>query len=118
MLISDEMLKDKREQLADLEHRRWSDWMNYVFSLSSKNEDGSVTIPFDKVERWKRQCTTSYNDLSEKEKDRDRIEVDKTIAMILKLDDRPLKTAAVNREERRSVPERPKPNSSSGTKSK
>jgi len=62
------------EQLANLEHDSWSHWMKYLFSISKENEDGSVTIPKDKVSRWKKQMKTKYEDLSEKEKESDRKE--------------------------------------------
>ena len=65
------------ERLADIEHERWSHWMKYLFSKSIKNENGSVTIPKEFVERWERQLNTSYNNLSESEKESDRCEVRK-----------------------------------------
>jgi hypothetical protein len=34
-----------REELANYAHEAWSDWMNYLFGMSRKNDDGSVTIP-------------------------------------------------------------------------
>ena len=60
------------EHLSSAEHDKWASWMNYLFEVSVENEDGSVTIPKDKVERWKRQCATHYLDLSEREKQSDR----------------------------------------------
>lgn len=60
------------EDLACLEHEQWSNWMEYLFSKSIENEDGSVTIPKELVERWNRQINTHYSELSEKEKNSDR----------------------------------------------
>jgi hypothetical protein len=74
-----------RENLAALEHERWSGWMQYLFEKSTENEDGSVTIPKWAVERWKRQVKTPYAELSEDEKDSDRKEVDKTLRLIMEL---------------------------------
>lgn len=70
---------DLREALADLAHDQWAGWMDYLFECSKDNADGSVTIPSGLVKRWKRQCNTIYEDLSEEEKDSDRKESDKMI---------------------------------------
>ena len=67
---------DVREKLSDYAHKSWSGWMEYLFSKSEEKEDGSVTIPKDLVDRWKKQIETDYKDLSEKEKDSDRDEAD------------------------------------------
>lgn len=72
----------KREVLADVQHAIWAHWMRYVFSICPQNDDGSVTIPADKVTRWKRQVDTLYVDLTEKEKDSDRSQADKVIHAI------------------------------------
>jgi len=65
------------EKLAAIEHERWSDWMRYQFTLCKENKDGSLTIPLKLVERWKAQIDTNYTDLSEREKDSDREQVDR-----------------------------------------
>ena len=75
---------NKVEVLADYAHKAWSGWMIYLFKKASENKDGSVTIPSDLVERWKRQSITEYKDLPEKEKDSDRVEA-KEILSVLKL---------------------------------
>lgn len=62
------------EPLADYAHSAWSNWMTYLFSKSTQNEDGSVTIPRELVERWTRQATTLYPGLPEGEKESDRKE--------------------------------------------
>lgn len=72
-----------REVLADLEHDRWSRWMNYLFTKGTLNPDGSFTINADSVLHWKRQAKTGYSDLSEKEKDSDRKEANNTLALII-----------------------------------
>lgn len=76
--------KEVIEELSDLEHASWARWMEYLFSISKENEDGSVTIPKDKVKRWKRQSETDYDDLSNKEKESDRKEVRKFMKVIKK----------------------------------
>lgn len=61
-----------RENIAATQHWIWAHWMKYLFACSQQNDDGTVTIPADKVERWKRQIQTSYDDLTEEEKQSDR----------------------------------------------
>ena len=78
--------KEVIEELADLEHDSWARWMKHLFSVSDKNEDGSVTIPKDKVDRWQRQLKTNYEDLTNKEKESDRKEVRKFIRVFNKKD--------------------------------
>ena len=70
-----------REALAKLAHDQWSGWMDYLFSKGKFNEDGSWTMPKWAVQRWSRQAKTEYEDLSESEKDSDRKEADKFIAV-------------------------------------
>ena len=56
------------DKIAGLQHEIWSHWMQYLFEVCIQNKDGTVTIPADKVERWKRQMSTQYLDLSDDEK--------------------------------------------------
>ncbi len=56
--------------------------MKWLFSCSQHNEDGSVTIPREKVERWKRQMETPYDQLSEQEQNSDRREADKVLEIL------------------------------------
>jgi len=62
------------EELAEAVHNSWSGWMEYLFDKSKQNKDGSVTISKSSVDGWKRQMKTPYKELSEKEKESDRIE--------------------------------------------
>ena len=55
--------KDLLETLADLEHRQWAHWTRYMLDNYTP----------ENVERWRRQLQTEYSDLSEREKDSDRI---------------------------------------------
>jgi len=72
-----------REQLADAEHASWSSWMTYLFSKCEIDNQGCALIPAWAVERWKRQAATEYADLSEKEKESDRHQVDKILPIIV-----------------------------------
>jgi len=74
--------EDLIEALANVQHAIWSHWMNYQFRICHRNEDGSVTIPTDMVERWKRQMATGYADLSEREKDSDRNQAHKVMDVL------------------------------------
>lgn len=65
-------LADLIEQLASTQHEIWSHWMEYLFSVSEHHSDGSVTIPADKVERWRVQMCTDYYELNDAEKESDR----------------------------------------------
>lgn len=61
------------DALSHVVHDMWSSWMKYVFeNCGTDNSDGSFTISPEKVERWKRQMSTRYEDLSESEKSSDR----------------------------------------------
>jgi hypothetical protein len=74
---------DLRERLAAYAHdAAWSRWMRHLFSVSKSNPDGSVTIPADKVERWKRQMETTYADLPEQERESDRSQADRILATL------------------------------------
>lgn len=68
--------------LADVQHEIWSHWMKYLFEVSTQNDDGTVTIPADKVKNWKRQMITSYFDLSEQEKKSDIEQAEKVLSAL------------------------------------
>lgn len=81
-----------KEQLADLEHDRWSKWQDYLHSKLIYHEipSGEKKIAWylldpGHYEHWSRQINTDYKELSEKEKDSDRIEAQKTIDKIISL---------------------------------
>lgn len=69
-------------KLADVQHEIWSHWMKYLFEVSIHNDDGTVTIPADKVENWKRQMITTYFDLSDQEKKSDLEQAKKVLAVL------------------------------------
>lgn len=73
---------ENREALAELCHSQWSGWMRYLFMKCEENEDGTVTIPKWAAERWFRQMETEYSQLSEDERNSDRVEADKFLALI------------------------------------
>jgi hypothetical protein len=82
--MKDEKFEERLiEKLANIEHERWSGWQKYLHSLCHKEENGELTIPKYCVERWERQINTPYSELSEEEKESDRIEARKTLPIIL-----------------------------------
>lgn len=85
--------KKLREQLAELCHEQWSEWMKYLFSktfydmgsLDKVDKDnGNLFIPKKYVKRWKRQANTVYEDLPENEKESDRKEADRFMNIMKK----------------------------------
>ncbi len=60
------------EELADLVHEIWANWMKYMFSKGQKRFDGTWVMPFGLRQRWMRQMNTPYGELTEKEKESDR----------------------------------------------
>lgn len=73
-----------REQLAELSHEQWSGWMEHLFSKCTLNDDGTAIIPAWAAERWQRQMRTRYRDLPEDEKDSDRSEADRILAIVVR----------------------------------
>lgn len=71
-----------REALANYAHEAWSGWMKYMFSKTIETGDGCEEIPRELVERWQRQAMTPYAELPENEKESDRVEADKMLAVI------------------------------------
>jgi len=95
------MSKENRlliEKAADLCHRQWTGWMEYLFSKCEEErgvvpdrngapingKTGRLIIPEWAVSRWKRQIATEYKDLPEDEKESDRAEADKYIELVEK----------------------------------
>jgi len=54
------------EDLADLEHQQWSHMMKFFLGLDVKTIKKNVV-------RWNNLANTDYKDLSEKDKEKDRI---------------------------------------------
>jgi len=71
-----------REELAAAQHEIWAHWMQYLFSVCVPATDGTVRIPVRFVEHWQHQIETPYADLSEHEKDSDREQADKILAVL------------------------------------
>ena len=70
------------EQLAAVEHERWSDWQRYLFAQCVHAPDGSLVIPAELVRRWSRQMDSPFASLPEAEKDSDRKQVARYLPII------------------------------------
>jgi hypothetical protein len=70
------------EQLAAVEHERWSHWQRYVHSKCIRQPDGSLLLPADLVARWEKQIETKYEELGAQEKESDREQVRKYLPII------------------------------------
>lgn len=73
------------EKLAALEYDRWARWMKYLLSKCSwvGSAAGLVAvIPPEPLRHWQRLIDTKYADLSEEEKEGDRVEARKTLALL------------------------------------
>jgi hypothetical protein len=83
-----------REELADLCHKQWSGWMEYLFSkcVPCEVNEKCIIIPAWAVERWKRQIATPYSELSEEEKNQDRQEADRFLKIFEKSNVATIKT--------------------------
>jgi hypothetical protein len=82
-----------RERLAELCHAQWSGWMRYMLGDCDSSICPAVRGPnaehpqprlqhADYLARWRRQMATPYADLSDAEKNSDRAEADRFIALI------------------------------------
>lgn len=63
------------EALASIEHERWSHWQQHLHEQCLPGPNDSLIIPRELVHRWSAQMTTSYDELTEEEKESDREQV-------------------------------------------
>lgn len=78
------LLQEMRDELASVEHSRWSHWQRYLHAQCHHHEGsgGALIIPEELVRKWERQASTSFEDLSEKEQESDREQVDRYLPLI------------------------------------
>lgn len=76
------MRDELREQLADVQHAIWAHWMRWQFTCGQFNEDETWTMPAVKVQRWQRQMNTPYAELTDQERESDREQADKVLAVL------------------------------------
>lgn len=70
-----------REMIADLCHTQWSGWMKYLLSKCHYDSDGNIVIHRDYIDNLKVQMNTRYRELSEIDKNKDRLEASKFLAI-------------------------------------
>ena len=77
---------DLREQLAEYAHDAWSGWMRYMLPKICRKDDGPRACTDTLLQRWfdeaRREMSTPYADLPESEKESDRDEADKMLAIV------------------------------------
>jgi hypothetical protein len=78
----EKVLNDAVEQLASVEHERWSHWQRYMHSKCLRLSDGSLLVPAELVSRWESQFKTSYADLTDQEKESDREQVRRYLPLV------------------------------------
>lgn len=80
--MPNDITQELREALSAYAHEAWSGWIRYMFSKFTI-KDGAVIVPAWAWERWSRQASTPYLQLPEIEKQSDREEADKMIAIFI-----------------------------------
>ncbi len=70
------------DNLADIEHDRWSHWQKYMHQKGERQPDGSLLISADLVAQWDRQIQTPFAELTDDEKESDRDQVRKYIPVV------------------------------------
>ena len=70
------------EKLAYLEHDRWSGWEHYKAKRLAMLE---IDLPKKKEQlaKWERKSNQTYSELTEAERESDRVEARKTLALLL-----------------------------------
>lgn len=79
-----EALEGRREELAELCHEQWSGWTKYLLGKMVAHDDkpGVLQLGNWYIERWKRQINTAFAELPDEEKESDRKEADRFIALL------------------------------------
>jgi hypothetical protein len=71
------------DDLAAIEHERWSRWQRHMHKQGKIESDGSLRIPSELVRRWEQEMATPYSGLSEAAKDSDRDQVRRYLPKIV-----------------------------------
>jgi hypothetical protein len=77
------------QELAAVEHERWSHWQQYMHEQGHRQPDGSLTLPAELVSRWDKQIQTAYSDLSPAEQKSDQEQVQRYLPVLIRALTRP-----------------------------
>jgi len=74
----------RREALAAQEHVQWAHWTKYMLDTLSGSSDAleGALAESEEVKRWSKQIDTTYQALSETEKDSDRAWAERALAIL------------------------------------
>ena len=70
------------DQLAAIEHERWAHWQRYMHGKALRQDDGTLVISAELVERWEKQIETPYANLSADEQKSDKEQVERYLPII------------------------------------
>jgi len=94
-----------KEELARVEHERWADWQKYLHSKCVQMPDSSLIIPAASVRHWERQIETPYDELTDREQDSDREQVERYWPIIAPYLEQALKDEAMEKTQHRARPD-------------
>jgi hypothetical protein len=74
-----------RDDLAAIEHDRWGHWQRYMHEQcqADPSKAGALVIPAKLVEQWSRQANTEFAELTPKEQESDREQVDRYLPFLI-----------------------------------
>jgi len=72
------MQKTLEEKLAEFAHEIWSEWMIYMYNTLADPKYSQEYYH----RKWKKQADTLYNDLTEEEKESDRVIAQRIIKIL------------------------------------
>ena len=75
-------MDELREKLADYAHEAWGLYMVWMLANCEQRPDGSVLISAGYAAALQRLATASYAELPEDQKNNDRAEADKILAIV------------------------------------
>jgi hypothetical protein len=78
-----EILEAMVDDLAAIEHERWSHWQRHIHSKATKQPDGSLIIAPELVARWEAQINKNYKEMTAEEQESDREQVRRYLPIIL-----------------------------------
>lgn len=70
------------DDLAAIEHQRWSHWQRYMHGKAQRQSDGSLLVPAELVTRWEKQIAMDFAELNDEEKESDREQVRRYLPLI------------------------------------